>query len=183
MDLNKVSKFISLLLRHKPEEAGLTLDKNGWVPIKDLIVGCNKKGYTIVLHDLLAIVSSDSKNRYEISMDLKNIRARQGHTVEIDAEFKEAKAPDTLYHGTTLDVIPLIEKEGIKKMARHHVHLSPDIKTATDVAKRRRSKIPVILHVNSKQMQADGIKFYISSNDVWLVDAVNYKYVLAYEDI
>lgn len=169
------SKFISLILRHKPEAIGITLDEHGWANVDDLLTGLNKAGHIVCMKDLEDIVSTDNKQRYSFNEDKTLIRANQGHSINVDVELKEVEPPSILYHGTTKDVLESIYKQGIKPMSRLYVHLSQDIDTATKVAKRRRN--PIILEVNTEQMRKDNIKFYLSSNGVWLTKYVDSKYI------
>ena len=162
---------MSYLLRHKPETANLTLDKEGWCSVAQLMAN------TGILHgELLDIVKTDSKGRYSLSADLTMIRANQGHSTKVvDLTFKSAVPPTVLYHGTTEAAYEKIKKQGLLPMKRHHVHLSSDRETATHVGARRNGT--VLLIVDAKQMLADGIKFFISENGVWLVPAVSTKYL------
>lgn len=169
------SKFISLILRHKPDVIGITLDEHGWANVDELLTGLNKAGHIVCMKDLEDIVSTDNKQRYSFNEDKTLIRANQGHSINVDVELKEVEPPSILYHGTTKDVLESIYKQGIKPMSRLYVHLSKDIDTATKVAKRRRN--PIILEVNTEQMRKDNIKFYLSSNGVWLTKYVDSKYI------
>lgn len=169
------SKFISLILRHKPDVIGITLDEHGWANVDDLLTGLNKAGHIVCMKDLEDIVSTDNKQRYSFNEDKTLIRANQGHSINVDVELKEVEPPSILYHGTTKDVLESIYEQGIKPMSRLYVHLSKDIDTATKVAKRRRN--PIILEVNTEQMRKDNIKFYLSSNGVWLTKYVDSKYI------
>lgn len=169
------SKFISLILRHKPDIIGITLDEHGWANVDELLTGLNKAGHIVCMKDLEDIVSTDNKQRYSFNGDKTLIRANQGHSINVDVELQEVEPPSILYHGTTKDVLESIYEQGIKPMSRLYVHLSKDIDTATIVAKRRRK--PIILEVDTEQMRKDNIKFYLSSNGVWLTKYVDSKYI------
>ena len=160
-------KKLAWLLRHDKE---YSFDRYGWRSINDLI---QKQGFT--LDELHEIVKVDDKQRYEFSESGEYIRARQGHSVKVDVELNECIPPDKLYHGTSESVKDLIMSEGIKKMNRLYVHLSPDIKTAIKVGQRHGNVI--IFEIDTKQMHEDGIKFYLSRNGVWLTDFVDTKYI------
>lgn len=160
---------LAYLLRHDKEYG---FDKHGWREVDDLI---KNHGYTKEM--LEDIVETNSKKRYEFSEDRKRIRARQGHSVNVDVELEEKLPPDILYHGTVESVVPSIKKEGIKKQSRLHVHLSADVATAVTVGARRNGK-NVVLSVDTKKMREDGIKFYQSRNGVWLTDYVDPKYLV-----
>ena len=166
-DTTKASKFMSLVLRHEPAKAGLTLDEGGWADIDALIAGSHGR----LTHErLLAAVADNNKRRFAISDDGKRVRARQGHSVPVDLGLGAVEPPATLFHGTVEKFMDAIEREGLDKRARQHVHLSPDRETATIVA-RRRGK-PVTLRVDAKAMHAAGHAFLLSENGVWLTDAV-----------
>lgn len=167
-DLIKKGKHLAFLLRHDTE---YQFDEHGWREASDLI---KNQGYT--MKELEEIVETNNKKRYEFSDDKKKIRARQGHSIPVDVELKEATPPDVLYHGTAKDFVGSIWKNGIKKMSRLYVHLSGDEETARKVGKRH--GYPVVIFINTKQMREDGIKFYLSNNNVWLTEFVDKKYLM-----
>lgn len=175
---NDLSKFISLILRHKPETINISLDEHGWANVEDLINGINKSGKNINMEILEDIVLTDNKQRYSFNEDKTLIRANQGHSINVDVELKEVVPPDTLYHGTAPRFLDSIEENGIKPMSRLYVHLSSDLKTADKVGKRHDSNnISIVLAIDTKKMHEDGIKFYLSKNGVWLTKYVNWKYI------
>ncbi len=172
-ELTEKSKFISYVLRHKPDAVGLTLDREGWVDI-DLLLS-KSKNPIITRAELEQIVAEDEKGRY--SIEGNRIRANQGHsTAQVNLTFKKAVPPVVLFHGADAANLVDIMKVGLKPMARHHVHLSHDRATAQAVGGRRRNGYTV-LTVDAKQMLADGHTFYISENGVWLADSVPAKYL------
>lgn len=173
--LDKLSVFISLVLRHKPDAAGIVLDEHGWANVEELINGINHTGRKIDITILEEIVRTDNKQRYSFNEDKTLIRANQGHSVPVDVDLKEKEPPEFLYHGTADRFLKDIMAEGLKPMSRLYVHLSKDIETANKVGKRHGS--PVILRVQSGKMNQDGIKFYISENGVWLTKKVDVKYL------
>lgn len=173
--LDKLSVFISLVLRHKPDTVGINLDEHGWANVEELIDGINNTGRKIDMEVLEAIVRTDNKQRYSFNEDRTLIRANQGHSIPVDVELKEQEPPEFLYHGTADRFIKAIMKEGLKPMSRLYVHLSKDIETANKVGKRHGK--PVILKVHSGQMYKDGIMFYFSKNGVWLTKKVDVKYL------
>jgi putative RNA 2'-phosphotransferase len=170
----RISKFISLVLRHKPEEIGLTLDQYGYMNTSDLIKGINEKGYKATISDIERILEEDDKQRYSFNNDKTKIKANQGHSITVNLELQAIEPPKVLYHGTATRFSESIFKEGIKKQKRQYVHLSADIETATKVGKRHGEL--VVFKVNSQQMYEDGCKFYLSENKVWLTDYVPIKY-------
>ena len=167
-------KHLAFLLRHDKEafDAGL-IDKNGWRQVSEL---CKEQGYSREL--LNAITATNNKQRYEFSDDGRKIRARQGHSIPVDVGLQEAEPPSVLYHGTGSDVFfSNIQHEGLRPMTRQHVHLSKDVETATNVG-RRHSKDVHIIKIDAKRMYADGYKFYLSNNGVWLTAEVPSEYFI-----
>jgi len=169
------SKFLSLILRHKPETVKIKLDKNGWVEVDELLAKLRQHNREIPLVELKEIVLFNDKKRFEFNEDETKIRAAQGHSVKVDLQLKAQRPPMELYHGTVSKFLDAIQKDGLKKMNRHAVHLSHDLPTATKVGSRRGEAI--ILVVNSGAMYADKYKFFQSKNGVWLVDEVPAKYI------
>ncbi len=178
MDKNtetKLSKYISLLLRHKPETIGLNLDENGWANSDEMIEKSAKNGINFSKEDLVLIVKNCKKQRFTFNQDETKIRANQGHSIPVNLELKDLKPPDTLYHGTAEQNLESIFKNGIDKRKRNHVHLSNNIETATKVGLRH-GKV-IVLKINTKQMFCDGCHFYLSKNNVWLCDFIDVKYI------
>lgn len=173
----KFSKFISLVLRHKPETIGLKLDEEGYVSVKSLIEGMSKQGLDIKKEDLDRIVAEDNKQRYsyDLSGDEERIRANQGHSIKVNLNLEPTDPPSELYHGTAKRFLQSILKEGIKKGNRQFVHLSRDIETATKVGTRHGQA--VVLRIDTHEMIKDGFQFYCSENGVYLVDYVPTKYI------
>lgn len=172
--LDKLSVFISLVLRHKPETAGITLDEHGWANVEKLLHGINETGRKISMEILEDIVATDNKQRYSFNEDKTLIRANQGHSIPVDVELKEQNPPEILYHGTSTRFLNSILNDGLKPMNRLYVHLSKDIETAWKVGKRHGD--PVILKINSRDMYKNRYKFYLSENGVWLTEKVDVKY-------
>lgn len=168
------SKYIALILRHKPETIGITLDEHGWADVDALIEGVNKT-YPLDMESLERIVAEDEKKRYSFNEDRTKIRANQGHSINVDVELKEAEPPEILYHGTGEKFVASIDVEGLKPKSRLYVHLSSDTKTATKVGKRHGK--PVIYEIASGRMYRDGIKFFVSENGVWLTTKVPVEYI------
>lgn len=172
----KTGRFISLVLRHHPEAAAVTLDEHGYADVDQLIKGVNKKFPGFTGEDLDRIVRENNKQRYSYSEDKTKIRANQGHSVTyVDAELEKKAPPAVLFHGTAETFLPDIMKEGLKPMSRQYVHLSTDTVTAEKVG-RRHGK-PVILKINTEKMAQDGFEFFISANGVWQIKAVPAEYI------
>lgn len=169
MSLIEVSKFMSLILRHKPETIGITLDEHGWADVEELIIGISKK-YPFDMKILEEIVRTDDKQRYYFNEDKTLIRANQGHSIPVDVELEMVQPPEFLWHGTGEKYVESIEREGLISKSRLYVHLSADKETAINVGKRHGK--PVIYRVNSSDMFYQGYAFYRSKNGVWLTKTV-----------
>ncbi|MEY8758200.1 RNA 2'-phosphotransferase [Chryseobacterium tongliaoense] len=171
----KISKFLSLILRHQPETIHLKLDENGWAEVNELIEKSAKNKIHFTPEQLDEVVESNNKKRFAFNEDKTRIRASQGHSVDIDLALIPQQPPEFLYHGTAETNISSILESGIEKRSRQHVHLSKDKETATAVGMRHGK--PVILTVRTGKMTEDGILFYLSENGVWLTDFVDAKYI------
>lgn len=176
MEKDRLSKFISLVLRHKPDAAGIKLDSHGWADVEELIRGINQTGRKIDMTVLEEIVRMDEKQRYSFNEDRTKIRANQGHSIPVDVELKKAVPPEFLYHGTADRFEDRIKKEGLKPMSRLYVHLSKDIDTALKVGRRHGGR-PVIFRIHSGYMYKNDIPFYLSENGVWLTKKVPPEYI------
>ncbi|MEV6493438.1 RNA 2'-phosphotransferase [Actinoplanes sp. NPDC051633] len=167
----RLSRRMSMVLRHRPESVGITLDPQGWVPISTLL-----EALGVTRAELDAVVAGNDKARFAVEGD--RIRASQGHSrrVEIDLGLTPVEPPETLYHGTPRANVESIMREGLRPRSRQHVHLSPDLETATRVGTRRSSDV-AILSVRTAEMAEAGHLFYRSANGVWLTDEVPPNYI------
>ncbi|MBG8553570.1 RNA 2'-phosphotransferase [Hymenobacter guriensis] len=175
MQNTQLSKLLSYALRHRPDELGITLDAQGWVPVTDLLATLQTRDASISLAQLKEVVVSNDKKRFAFSEDGQQLRASQGHSVEVDLGLEPIVPPATLYHGTATRFVASILAEGLRPGSRQHVHLSPDRTTAETVG-RRHGK-PAILLVAAGAMHEAGMTFYQSANGVWLVAAVPPQYL------
>lgn len=166
----RLSKMLSLWLRHRPDAAGLALDAQGWTDVDALLGALSHAGAGCDWQRLLRIVEESDKQRFELSADAARIRARQGHSVGVELDWPETAPPERLYHGTVEQALPAILAEGLKPMRRHHVHLSPDIDTARRVGARRGA--PIVLVIRAAALHATGQPFLLTSNQVWLTAQV-----------
>ena len=175
--LQELSKFLSLILRHKPSAANIELDEHGWANVQELIVGINQadQNNNIDMVKLEEIVRTDNKQRYSFNEDRTLIRANQGHSIPVDVELEEIVPPEYLWHGTGQKYMESIDKEGLVPKSRLYVHLSGDVETATNVGKRHGKLL--MYKVLSGKMVEDGYKFYRSVNGVWLTKSVPVKYL------
>lgn len=173
----KISKFLSYILRHKPEAIGLTLDEQGWANIDELISKANDSGEISALNRglLQEVVDTSDKKRFIISEDGQCIRANQGHSINVDLQLKPVTPPEFLYHGTATRFLDSILKEGLKPQQRQHVHLSTDVETATAVGQRYGK--PVILKIKALLMHEQGFVFYRSENGIWLTASIPNSYI------
>jgi putative RNA 2'-phosphotransferase len=169
-ELVSKSKFLSLVLRHRPEEIGLALDENGWASVSELLQKAKMDPPT-----LEEIVATNEKKRFSFNEDKTKIRAAQGHSIDVDIQLKPVDPPETLYHGTSEKFLDPIKKTGLEKKGRQYVHLSLDVATALDVGKRHGK--PAVLIINSGDMSRKGYKFYLSENKVWLTDSVPVEFI------
>ncbi len=174
MNLTKTSKYLSLILRHKPETIGINLDEHGWANVDDLIAGIAKT-HACDMDILEEIVRMDEKQRYSFNEDKTLIRANQGHSIPVDVELDEVSPPEELWHGTGEKYTASIDAQGLIPKSRLYVHLSKDRDTALKVGKRHGK--PVLYLVKSSEMAKDGYPFYLSKNGVWLTKKVPAKYL------
>jgi putative RNA 2'-phosphotransferase len=171
----QISKFLSLVLRHKPETIGITLDDAGWVDVRTLLLALDRHGKALSREDLEEVVATNDKKRFAFSDDGRQIRASQGHSVEVDLQLDPIQPPDLLYHGTADRFVEPIRKSGLCTMSRQHVHLSPDTATASKVGVRHGRL--VLLTVRAGAMHVAGHAFYRSANGVWLTDHVPPEFI------
>ena len=174
-DIKRLSKFLSLVLRHRPEQIGLSLDEQGWAAVEELIKRMNEHDIAIDAHSLDTIVVTNSKQRFAYDYSKTRIRANQGHSINVDLQLQDLEPPELLYHGTTINNIEAILKEGLKKQQRQLVHLSADIETAKAVGSRHGK--PVVITVKAKEMYEAGYKFFLSENKVWLTNEVPVQFL------
>lgn len=171
----RTSRMMSLVLRHDPSSIGLTLDENGWAEINHLVDCLNQHGRRVDRALIERVVESSDKQRFKISNDGQSIRANQGHSIAIDLKLEAKSPPQWLYHGTAEKSMTAIEREGLLKQSRQHVHLSKDQKTAKMVGARHGK--PVVLEVAAQLMEQHGYRFYQAENGVWLTDCVPPDYL------
>jgi len=171
----KLSKFLSFVLRHHPEEIGLTLDQAGWTSVAELLAGCRRRGLRLSEHELRAIVAHNDKQRFALSPDRSRIRANQGHSIPVELRHEQLDPPEILYHGTARRALNGIKEKGLLKRQRHHVHLSETVEAATKVGQRHGK--PVVLRIKAREMARDGYVFFRTPNKIWLVEQVPPQYV------
>lgn len=175
-DFVRISKFLSLVLRHRPESIGLSLDGYGWADVDDLVRAAAAAGVAIDSETLESIVHESEKKRFTLSDDGKRIKANYGHSIDIDLGLEQREPPELLFHGTATDQVEAIKQEGIGRRGRRYVHLSADDATALEVGRRHGD--PVVLKVQARLMHEHGFEFYLSESDIWLTRSVPPFYVL-----
>ncbi|MBL0742048.1 RNA 2'-phosphotransferase [Chryseolinea lacunae] len=171
----RISKFLSLVLRHQPETIQITLDENGWTDVAVLLDRLKAHGLSVSKEILQHVVDTNSKKRFAFNDNQTKIRASQGHSVSVDLDYAPQTPPDILYHGTSTTALESIFKTGLEKRQRHHVHLSADKETARTVGQRYGKA--VVLTVDTGAMHREGYAFYVSENAVWLTDHVPANYL------
>ncbi|HBL29274.1 MAG TPA: RNA 2'-phosphotransferase [Acidobacteria bacterium] len=169
-DLVRLSKFLSLVLRHEPQRIGLSLDPQGWVAVDELLAAAAQAGTPLTREELERVVVTNDKKRFAFSPDGSRIRASQGHSVEVELGLPPTVPPERLFHGTATRFVDSIRAEGLRAQSRQHVHLSPDEETAVKVGQRHGK--PVVLAVRAAAMHGARHAFYLSDNGVWLTAAV-----------
>jgi putative RNA 2'-phosphotransferase len=169
------SKRLSAVLRHRPESIGIELDEHGWVGVTRLLAALARHGSPMSREDLDRVVRTNDKKRFEWDVASDAIRARQGHSVEVDLGLEPADPPDLLYHGTAGANVESILATGLDRRGRHHVHLSPDLATAHRVGARRGAS--VVLEVDAAGMAREGLTFWRTTNGVWLTDQVPPRFI------
>ena len=171
----RTSKFLSLILRHEPQQVGITLGEAGWVDVQELLEAVNRHGVKLTLDELKYVVDTNTKKRFAFSEDGQRIRASQGHSVEVDLQYSPQTPPEILYHGTATRFLDSIRKDGLKSMARHDVHLSAETKMTIQVGGRHGK--PVLLTIRAGDMHRAGNVFKCSANGVWLVSQVPPEFI------
>jgi putative RNA 2'-phosphotransferase len=174
-ETTRISKFLSMVLRHEPQRIGITLNENGWTPVKVLLERLNNHGLAVDMSELQHVVKTNAKQRFAFSEDERLIRANQGHSIKVDLGFVPQPPPGILYHGTAEKNLASILVSGLHKRQRHHVHLSLDKETAMAVG--RRYGKPVVLEIRAGAMHEEGYVFHLSQNTVWLTDEVPPRYI------
>jgi putative RNA 2'-phosphotransferase len=174
--LVRVSKFLSYVLRHRPESIGLSLDGGGWALVDELIATARRAGVSFDEDLLRQVVGQSDKKRLSFSDNCLRIRANYGHSITVDLELQPVVPPEVLYHGTARRFVESIRRQGLRREGRSYVHLSPDEHTAVGVGKRHGK--PVVLVVQARCMHDAGFTFYRSESGVWLTEEVPAQHIL-----
>ena len=174
----RMSKFLSLVLRHSPERIGISLDASGWTSVRGLLDALARYGEPLSEQELHELVGNSDKQRFAFNADHSQIRANQGHSIPIDLKLSPTAPPPRLYHGTAKKHVPNIMREGLLKRHRHHVHLHEDSQTAAAVGRRHGPL--VLLTINASAMSDCGFRFYVTANHVWLTETVPPEFINPY---
>ena len=175
MEDKEISKFLSLVLRHSPNSAGIILDEGGWANVEQILHALQTLNQSITREDLDRIVRLSDKRRFSFSEDNNQIRANHGHSVPIKLAYKPKQPPTLLYHGTADVNSKSIEKHGLLKATRQYVHLSLTREIALGVGQRHGK--PVLISVDAARMHSDGYQFFEAGNGVWLTEFVPVNYL------
>jgi len=171
----RMSKFLSLILRHEPERVGLKLGDAGWVSVEELLQALNRHNVALTLEQLKHVVATSDKKRFAFSEDGRDIRANQGHSVDVDLQYPPQTPPELLYHGTATRFLEGIRRDGLQKMERHDVHLSAETPVTVQVGGRHGK--PALLRIRAGDMHRAGFVFRCSANGLWLVDHVPPQFI------
>ena len=174
--LVRIGKFLALVLRHRPDRIGLSLDEGGWASVSDLMERAQAAGVTLTEDSVREVVERNDKGRFVLSEDGRRIRAVQGHSLPVDLGLPAVEPPEVLFHGTAKRFLAGIRDRGLTSRGRQHVHLSPDEETALRVGRRHGE--PVVLRIRSGEMRGDGYEFFLSENGVWLTGEVPSDYII-----
>lgn len=175
MNPTRLSKRLSLVLRHDPGRIGLSLDEGGWAEVDELLRCLRESGTPATLDELRKVVADNDKQRFRFSDDDLRIRANQGHSIAVELDLEPVDPPEFLFHRTATRFLEAILRDGLERRSRRHVHLSQDVETATAVGKRHGK--PAILRIRAREMQAAGHFFYLSENGVWLTECVPVEFI------
>lgn len=170
-----LSKLMSYALRHHPEDLDIKLDQNGWVNLQIFTQALQSRNKNVTLDKVRSVVNSCEKQRFTIDEAKQKIRANQGHSIQVDLQLSIQQPPDVLYHGTVDRFLDSILRDGLRPQQRHHVHLTESLSTAKSVGARRGKA--VILEIGTRELVRAGAQFYLSENQVWLIDHVPAQYI------
>jgi putative RNA 2'-phosphotransferase len=173
--LVKLSKLLSLMLRHEPNEFGLVLDAEGFTPLDDVVRAAGKTLGAVTETDIVRVVETVEPDKRRFSIVDDEIRANYGHSLTTRVMHAQAEPPELLCHGTHEAAAPVVLREGLAPMKRQYVHLTGNLELAARVGSRRGRA--VLIEVAAGAAHRDGIKFYRANESFWLADAVPAKYL------
>jgi putative RNA 2'-phosphotransferase len=168
--LRKLSKFLSLLLRHHSPRFPVKMDAEGFAALDDVmrIVQALPNFRWATRADVEAVLALPGRQRFEIVTRETgvHIRALYGHTA-LRPAYEPVTPPDTLYHGTVPETLETIRREGLHPMERQYVHLAAEPETARRIALRH-TPDPVILKIDARAAHAEGQAFYHPTDEIYL---------------
>lgn len=172
----QLSKTLSYVLRHGAATEGIPIRSDGYVQLRQLLAHPLFAGYRV--DDIKKVVSSSDKKRFELTLEegTELIRAAQGHSMVLENMKYELITDASLYpnviHGTYSEVLPLIREQGLKRMARTHIHFAPAL-PENGVISGMRGSADVVIYIDMAKAMGDGIQFYVSSNQVILTAGID----------
>jgi len=169
----RISRFLSYLLRHRPKEFPLSFDRQGFVAWDDLVAMVQERFHDVMEEEIRELVQSSDKKRFELSND--RIRATYGHSFPVDLGIQSVEPPTQLYHGTARDLATTILRDGLRPRGRQYVHLSQSVDEAIAVGQRR-DPSPTVIVVDAGAAHAGGILFY-PSGQLFLAEAIPFQYL------
>ena len=174
-DIVHISKFLSLVLRHRPEVVGMKLEEGGWLRVDELIAGAKEAGVSLNREVLRVVVEHSDRKRFSFSEDGQKVRANYGHSIPIDLDLEPIEPPEFLFHGSAVQFIDAIRREGLVPQGRQYVHLSPDEQTAAEVGQRHGEA--VVCTIQARLMHESGFRFYRTVSGLWLTEHVPSEYI------
>jgi putative RNA 2'-phosphotransferase len=169
----RLSRFLTFLLRHKPTDYPLAFDREGFAPWREVVDMVQERFYDVTEEQMRSLIAGAEKKRFEIRGD--KVRATYGHSFPVDLGSTEAEPPAELYFGAARDLAESMLRSGLKPRDRQYVHLSVTAKEAESVA-RRHDPSPALLVVDAQAAHAEGIRFY-ESGPLFLVEQVPAKFL------
>lgn len=155
----RISRFLTYILRHRPKDYPLVFDEHGFVDWRDVVQLVQERYYDITEEQIRAVVVDAEKKRFELAGD--KVRATYGHSFPVDFGQQSVQPPDSLYYGTARDLAQSMLRNGLKPRDRQYVHLSVSAEEAESVA-RRHDPTPAVIVVQAGAAHDEGVRFYRS---------------------
>ena len=173
--LIKLSKFLSLILRHKPQTVGLCLDEKGWADVGELIDLVSQQGIHISRELLEEIVGDSEEKSFVFNADKSKIRSYQEQSPKADLALISEQPPQYLVYCTTTRFLATMRSQGLIPGNQSHVQLSSDKLAAIQLGQRYGQSI--VLTVKAAEMFQAGHPFYRSEQGLWLAETVPPWYI------
>lgn len=174
----RLGRFVSGALRHFPDDLGLAMNQHGWVDVDVLVDAMRTRYKWSNKEKLFSIIESDEKGRYEVKGN--KIRARYGHSVDVDLDYDENTLPE-LYYGASREEVDILLEKGIKPIKQRYVHLSTSVEKAREVAKIHTDD-PVLLVINAGEAQDDGVTMLSATENIVLAEEIPAQYLRVMQD-